>query len=135
MAGLNCGLAGVQYMSTSMVAENNFLCSPVSIRSIPSNGNNQDFVSMGLLSARRTRDILSNLSYVLAVELIAAVQAISQRGADKLSPATQIIYKKALEYITPWKEDRMFSDEIQAIAQALRNGNELLDNEDEILDL
>lgn len=135
MAGLNCGLAGVQYMSTSMVAENNFLCSPVSIRSIPSNGNNQDFVSMGLLSARRTRDILSNLSYVLAVELIAAVQAINQRGADKLSPATQIIYKKALEYITPWKADRMFSNEIQAIAQALRNGNELLANEDEILDL
>lgn len=133
MAGLNCGLAGVQYMSTSMVAENNFLCSPVSIRSIPSNGNNQDFVSMGLLSARRTRDILYNLSNILAIELIASVQAINQRGSDKLSPASQTIYKKVLEYISPWKQDRMFSNEIQAIAKVLRDGDELLSNEHEIL--
>ncbi|MCU0318263.1 MAG: tyrosine 2,3-aminomutase [Amoebophilaceae bacterium] len=53
--GLNCGFAGGQYPATALVAENRVTCTPASIQSIPSNGDNQDVVSMGLISTRNAK--------------------------------------------------------------------------------
>lgn len=78
--GLSCGLAGAQYPATALVAENRLMSTPASIQSIPSNGDNQDVVSMGLIAARNGRKILQNNAYILAIELISVVQAIDLAG-------------------------------------------------------
>ena len=51
--GLACGLMGAQYLATSVAAENLDLVGPSSVKSIPSNGQNQDVVSMALNAGRR----------------------------------------------------------------------------------
>lgn len=38
--GLNCGFAGAQYTATALIAKNRTICSPASIQSVPSNGDN-----------------------------------------------------------------------------------------------
>lgn len=119
-AGLFCGFAGAQYTATSLVAENRTLCTPASIQSIPSNGGNQDIVSMGLIAARKASRILKNAEYILALELLAACQAADVRGVENLSPAGQAAYESVREYVPTLKKDRVMSTDISKIAEIIR---------------
>ncbi|MFA6302849.1 MAG: tyrosine 2,3-aminomutase [Legionella sp.] len=126
--GLNCGFAGAQYPATALIAENRTICSPASIQSVPSNGDNQDVVSMGLIAARNAMRILQNNYYILAVELLAAAQAIDIAGHyEKLSGAAQIAYNTVRSFVPTLDEDRYMSDDIYKIAKVLEQGK-LLEN-------
>src|SRR5437899_5305518 len=74
-SGLGCGFEGGQYLATSIAAENLDLAAPASIKSIPSNGSNQDVVSMGLTSARRSLQLTENVTTILTVLIAACHQA------------------------------------------------------------
>jgi histidine ammonia-lyase/tyrosine ammonia-lyase len=112
-AGLHCGFAGAQYPATATVAENRTLCSPASIHSVPSNGDNQDVVSFGLLSARRLAQIVENNWTILAIEYLAAAQAIDLlKVAGQLSPESQKDYQALRDHVPMLTGDRYLSDEI-----------------------
>ena len=121
--GLRCGFAGAQYPATALVAENRTLCSPASIQSVPANGDNQDVVSMGLIAARNAKKIVDNTSYILAIELLAACQAVDLiGGAAKLSSAGRAVHGFVRESIPSLDEDRYMSDEIEVVAELIRKG-------------
>lgn len=121
--GLSCGFAGAQYPATALVAENRTICSPASIQSVPSNGDNQDVVSMGLISARNARRILDNNQYIVALELLAACQAAELAGAvEQLSPAGRAVFAFVRERVPFLAADRYMTDEIEAVAALLREG-------------
>ncbi len=121
--GLRCGFAGAQYPATALVAENRTICSPASIQSVPANGDNQDVVSMGLIAARNAKRIINNTSYILAIELLAACQAVDLiGGAAKLSPAGAAVHGFVRESIPTLGEDRFMSDEIEVTAELIRKG-------------
>ena len=121
--GLSCGFAGAQYPATALVAENRTLCSPASIQSVPANGDNQDVVSMGLIAARNAKRIVRNTRYILAIELLAACQAIDLiDGAAKLASATRAVHAFVRQSIPALKEDRYMSDDIEAAAALIGNG-------------
>lgn len=121
--GLSCGFAGAQYPATALVAENRTICSPASIQSVPSNGDNQDVVSMGLISARNARRILDNNQYILALELLAACQAAELAGAvDQLSPAAAAVLAHVRTKVPFLAADRYMTDEIELVAAWLRDG-------------
>ena len=65
--GLNLGMQGVQFTAVSTVAENQTLCFPMYIHSIPNNNDNQDIVSMGTNAALMTRRVINNAYQVLAI--------------------------------------------------------------------
>ena len=91
--GLNFGLQGVQYSSTSTVAENQTLSNPMYIHSIPSNNDNQDIVSMGTNAALMTARVIENTYEVLAVEVLALVEAIDCLDkAEQLSAKPKELY-------------------------------------------
>ncbi|GIJ22945.1 tyrosine 2,3-aminomutase [Micromonospora lutea] len=124
--GLNSGFAGAQYPATALVAENRTI-GPASIHSIPSNGDNQDIVSMGLISARNARRVLTNNDTILAVELLAAAQAVDVAGrAEGLGPAGRAAYDLTRSLAPTLREDRYMADDLAAVATALSRG-ELLD--------
>nr|BFE84731.1 hypothetical protein GCM10020093_073320 [Planobispora longispora] len=120
--GLNSGFAGAQYPATALVAENRTI-GPASTQSVPSNGDNQDVVSMGLISARNARRVLENNYKILAVEFLCAAQAVDLSARyDRLSPAGKDTYDR-VRAIVPWvPHDRYMSDDIEAIADALARG-------------
>ncbi|HLP34632.1 MAG TPA: tyrosine 2,3-aminomutase [Amoebophilaceae bacterium] len=121
--GLCCGLAGAQYPATALVAENRLASTPASIQSIPSNADNQDVVSMGLLSARNTQKIINNTWYILAVELISIVQAIDiAENKSLLSNQGKVVYELVRSFVPLLDQDRCMSEDINKVATLLQTG-------------
>jgi histidine ammonia-lyase len=90
---------------------------------VPSNGDNQDVVSMGLIAARNARRVVSNNYYILAVEYLAAAQAVDVSGRyDGLSPAGKATYDAVRALVPTLENDRYMADDIEAIAAALGRG-------------
>ncbi len=121
-SGLTCGFEGAQYIPTSLVAECRTLCNPASIQSIPSNGENQDVVSMGLVAARKARDIKERVEYVLAVELLAACGGVEERDLSKLGPASNVVYKKVREIVPSYTKDRVMAGDFEKIKDLIHSG-------------
>ena len=121
--GPRCGFAGAQYPATALVAENRTLCSAASIQSVPANGDNQDVVSMGLIGARTAKRIVHNTSYIVAIELLAACQALDLGGrVAELSPAGRAVHAFVRASIPPVAEDRYMTVEIELAAELIRTG-------------
>ncbi|MGW4065074.1 tyrosine 2,3-aminomutase [Amycolatopsis sp. NPDC004747] len=124
--GLNSGFAGAQYPATALVAENRTI-GVASTQSVPSNADNQDVVSMGLIAARNARRILQNNDRILAVEFLAAAQAVDLSGRyDGLSPAGKLTHDTIRALVPTLDRDRFMSDDIEKVAAALAR-NELAD--------
>jgi histidine ammonia-lyase len=79
-AGMYSGLMLSQYTADMLIVEQRILSAPASIQSIPAAADQEDFVSMGMNGALKTRQILENARGVLAIELIAAAQALDFRS-------------------------------------------------------
>lgn len=114
--GLNYGLQASQFTATSTTAESQTLSNPMYVHSIPNNNDNQDIVSMGTNSALICRTVVENCSQVLAIHLMALVQAVDCLDvADKLAPATRKLYDKVRGIVPVFKDDTPKYDEIKAL--------------------
>lgn len=74
--GLNSGFMVVQYTGAQLVSENKSLAHPASVDSVPTSDNQEDHVSMGMIAARKARQILRNVQQLIAMEYLCAVQAL-----------------------------------------------------------
>ena len=113
--GIDSGLMITQYTAASLVSENKVLVHPASADSIPTSANQEDHVSMGTIAARQSREILNNVTYVLAIELLAATQ-----GVDFLRPlvpgkGTGAAYAAIRREVPYLDDDRVPAPDIQAI--------------------
>jgi histidine ammonia-lyase len=81
-SGLNSGFMGVQLLATSLAAECRMLSAPASVQTIPTNANNQDVVSMGMISARLTRELTGKVWKLVAIQALALAQAADLRGGE-----------------------------------------------------
>ena len=96
--GLNFGLQGMQFAATSTTAENQTLSNPMYVHSISCNNDNQDIVSMGTNAAVITEKVMENATQVLAIEMIAAAQAIDISGCrDKLGSGSKKVFDDMCE--------------------------------------
>lgn len=77
--GLESGLMLTQYTAAALASENKVLAHPASADSIPSGANTEDHVSMGAASVYHTLQVLENVETIVAIELMAAAQAIDFR--------------------------------------------------------
>jgi len=105
--GLNSGFMIVQYSAASLVSENKVLAHPASVDSIPSSANQEDHVSMGTIAARKAREIMGNVRKVIAMEILAACQAIDLRGNKGLGKGSNIAYNIIRDNIEFIEDDRV----------------------------
>ncbi|MBM7869382.1 histidine ammonia-lyase [Clostridium pascui] len=105
--GLNCGFMIPQYVAAALVSENKVLAHPACVDSIPTSANQEDHVSMGSISARKSREILNNVMNVLAIEIMTSAQAIDFGAVEKLAPATRAAYDKIREEVATLENDRI----------------------------
>lgn len=122
-AGLRLGLMGGQFMTASITAESRASCMPMSIQSLSTTGDFQDIVSFGLVAARRVREQLKNLKYVLSFELLCACQAVDIRGSAGLSKRTRALYEQTRSLVPYSAEDKTITDYIESIAQIVLTKN------------
>jgi len=123
-SGLDGGLMMVQYTAAALVSDNKTLAHPDSVDSIPSCANQEDHVSMGANAARHCLEILENVRNVLAIEWIAAAQAVDPRpeGPARLGHATSQLFQEIRKHVTFMEHDRPTTPDMQAIASLIRQG-------------
>ena len=121
--GLQSGAMIMQYAAASLVSENKTLAHPASVDSIPSSANQEDHVSMGTIAARHAYDIIQNVRRVISIELICAMQAVEINGIDKMPKVTKKLYDDARQIVPTIDQDRIFSKDIEALTQWLKNND------------
>jgi histidine ammonia-lyase len=115
--GLNSGFMIPHVVSAALVSENKILAHPASVDSIPTSADKEDHVSMGPIAARKAREIIRNVSHILAIEALSATQ-----GLDLLKPlepsAPLAAVFSAIRGIAPMMEtDRSLHQEIEDVSQ------------------
>ncbi len=78
-AGMFSGHMLSQYTADTLIVEQRVLSNPACCQSIPAAADQEDFVSMGMNTALKTRQILDNAYGILGIEFIAAAQALDFR--------------------------------------------------------
>jgi histidine ammonia-lyase len=78
-AGMFSGMMLSQYTADMQIVEQKILSAPAYIQSMPAAADQEDFVSMGMNSALKTRQILDVGCGVLGIEYMAAAQALDFR--------------------------------------------------------
>jgi histidine ammonia-lyase len=77
--GFYSGLMLSQYAADTLIVEQRILSAPAATMSIPAAADQEDFVSMGMNTALKNRQILENAYGVLGIEFMAAAQALDFR--------------------------------------------------------
>jgi histidine ammonia-lyase len=107
-AGLESGMMMAQVTAAALVAELRVLASPASTGSIPTSGNQEDFVSMGMTAALKLAQAVELTRMVLAIELLAATRALDLRG-DAAAPALEEYKARFRQWVPAWEEDCVLS--------------------------
>jgi len=121
--GVNSGLMILQYTAASLVSENKVLCHPASCDSIPTSAEQEDHVSMGTIAARQAREILENVTYVLAAELLAAAQGIDYLAPLQAGTGTAAVHQRIRALVPHLDNDRTLSPDIATIREAVIDGS------------
>lgn len=106
--GIESGLMMAQVTAASLVAELRVLASPASTGSIPTSGNQEDFVSMGMTSALKLEQAGTLARMVVAIELLAATRALDLRE-DTSTRALEEARTRFRARIPAWREDCVLS--------------------------
>lgn len=119
--GLNSGFMIPQYTTAALVTENKTLCFPASADSIPTSLGQEDHVSMGSISGRKLNQVIDNLEFILAIELLSACQAIEFRRPLKSSAILEFAHDYIRRFVGFAEEDRIFADDINKVATTIKN--------------
>ena len=116
--GIESGLMMAQVTAAALVAELRVLASPASTGSIPTSGNQEDFVSMGMTSALKLEQAVTLSRMVIAIELLAATRALDMRG-DRSTPTLEEARSRFRARIPAWQEDCVLSTWMEEAADFL----------------
>jgi histidine ammonia-lyase len=120
--GVSSGLMIAQYTAASIVAENRRLAAPASVDSLPTSAMQEDHVSMAWGAARKLRRVVANLGRLLAVEVVAAAQAIEMREPDA-GPVTGRVVARLREVVDHLDTDRVLAPDLAAATELVMSGD------------
>lgn len=125
--GVNSGFMMAQVTAAALVSEAKSLSFPASVDSIPTNLLQEDHVSMGPIAGMKASRIVDNLRRVLAIELLAAAQAIDLQRPRTASPRLEEVHARIRQFVPPVEQDRTLSEDIELIAQKIQERELLRD--------
>ncbi len=120
--GLESGFMMLQVTAAALVAENRVLAHPASTGSITTSGNKEDFVSMGMTSALKLKQVVRNTRNVLAIELLTAARALDCLRPLASSPPIERARAALQEVSAPWTGDRSLSADIERTSEWIGSG-------------
>ncbi|MBN2621157.1 histidine ammonia-lyase [candidate division WOR-3 bacterium] len=122
--GLNSGFMLAQVTAAALVSQNKILSHPASVDSIPTSANQEDHVSMSMNAGLKAIEVLDNVKYVLAIELLCACQAIELLKPLKTSPRLQKIHSRIRKIVPFLEKDSVLTEHIENLKTLIDN-NEL----------
>ncbi|MBE3574181.1 MAG: histidine ammonia-lyase [Firmicutes bacterium] len=120
--GLHSGLMISQYTAAALVSENKVLAHPAVVDSIPTSAGQEDHVSMGNISARKAAAIAGNVEAVLAIELIAAAQALDFLAPRRPGLGTRAAWECLRAEIPHLEEDQVLAPWVERARGLIRSG-------------
>ena len=118
-AGLNSGFMMPQVTAAALVSENKVLAHPASVDSITTSGNKEDYVSMGMTASLKLKRIVENTRNVLAIEAMAAAQALDFLAPLRTSKRLQSAHA-AIRSVSPTMDkDRVMYGDFARIADVI----------------
>ena len=116
--GATHGFAGAQLTATALVAELRKNAQMTATSSIPTNGGNQDVVSMGTLAARTAYEQTPHVARILSIHALAALQLRHLQRAEKAT-GTAPTPPEHWPDMDSLNTDRPLHDEINMFADTL----------------
>jgi len=121
-AGLNSGFMLPQVTAAALASENKVLAHPASVDSITTSGNKEDYVSMGMTAAIKLKRVVENTRSVLAIEAMAAAQALDFLSPLKTSKRGQTAHAAIRSVCPTMEKDRVMYTDLARIAELIANG-------------
>lgn len=112
--GLNSGMMIPQYTAASIVSQNKQLCTPASVDTIVSCNGQEDHVSMAANAGTKLYRIVQNVEQLLAIELMAGIQALEFRRPLRSSAFIESIVAQYRKVIPRLEEDRFLGNDMKA---------------------
>jgi histidine ammonia-lyase len=112
----------LQYTAAALVTENQLLCTPASVHSLPTSADQEDHNSMGWHSALRARQVASNVEMILAMEALGAAQGIDLLAPLKPARLTASAHAALRQKVPSLDHDRVLHQDIEAAASLVRSG-------------
>eukprot|EP01096_Ripella_sp_DP13-Kostka_P005405 TRINITY_DN1843_c0_g1_i1.p1 TRINITY_DN1843_c0_g1~~TRINITY_DN1843_c0_g1_i1.p1 ORF type:complete len:529 (+),score=216.08 TRINITY_DN1843_c0_g1_i1:110-1696(+) len=120
--GLHSGFMIAHCTAAALTSENKTLVHPGSSDTISTSAGKEDHVSMGGWAARKCLEVVTNVETVLAIELLAACQAIDflrpLRSTEPLEKLHELVRSK----VATWDQDRFMNPDIEAATELIRSG-------------
>jgi histidine ammonia-lyase len=120
--GLNNGYMIPQYTAVGLLNEIRGLSHPATVDNTPTCANQEDVVSFAYYAAKKGYELSKKLEYILAIELMTAVQALHFHFPLKPSPVSSKVYELIRSKVPFVSEDRYFYPDIQSILQQVQEG-------------
>ncbi len=118
-AGMNSGFMMPQVTAAALVSENKVLAHPASVDSITTSGNKEDFVSMGMTAANKLKRVVENTRNTLAIEAMAAAQAIDFLAPLKTSKLLQQAHAAIRAVCATMTNDRVMYQDFARIGEMI----------------
>jgi histidine ammonia-lyase len=121
--GLESGYMIPQYAAAALASENLTLAHPASVGSLPTSANKEDFVSMGMWGAHKLKRVVENSSRIVAIELLAAAQALEKRKPLKPGKGVAEGLRRLRRRVPASKGDESLSGKIETAHRMIVEGH------------
>jgi histidine ammonia-lyase len=120
--GLHSGLMMIHVTAAALVSECKANAFPASVDSIPTSAGKEDHVSMGPIAARKLARNVEMAETVLAIEFLAAAQALDLRRPLRSSETLEEAHRRLREKVPFWESDRPAAPAIEGARSVLAEG-------------
>ena len=120
--GLESGFMTAQIAAAALVADCRILATPASVQSVPTEGNQEDVVPMGMSAAWKAGRILANAERIVAIELLAGAQGLEYLKPLRPSKAVVRLYDVVRTVAAALSGDRPMTMDIERTARGIRAG-------------
>jgi histidine ammonia-lyase len=121
-SGLNSGLMMAHVTAAALCAEIKTLCHPAGVDTIPTSAGREDHVSMSMGAALKAARVIEHAEHVVAIELLAAAQALDLIAPLASSPALMRVHARVREHVPMLVTDRPPSPDIEQLARLIVSG-------------
>jgi histidine ammonia-lyase/phenylalanine ammonia-lyase len=126
--GLHYGFKAAQISIAALSSEIQFLSSPVSIHSRPTESLNQDKVSLGTISSRKLAEAVDLTFLQFSIHLLAVLQAIDLIGLKDFGSFTKKIYSEVRKLSSFVDQDRPLDSDVEKVSEFLKHTTIFINN-------
>ena len=125
--GINSGFLDAQFTIAALAAENKTLCAPASVNPSSVSAAAEDHASQAPIAGRKLLKLISNLEFILAIEMICAAQALDFRmeagHEETMGKGVRAAYELCRSEISFLVDDRILYHDFERAKQIIRSGS------------